>query len=54
MIQTKASKGNRIPRSERQADAPQERSQAAPRETAEKGGSQPTFKTKSCRKSKHS
>ena len=39
---------------EQWADAQLERSQVAPREAAEKGGSKPTFKTKSSGKSKHS
>ena len=39
---------------EQWADAQLERSQAASREAAEKGGSKPTFKTKSSRKSKPS
>jgi hypothetical protein len=39
---------------EQWADAQLERSQAASTEAAEKGGSKPTFKTKSSGKSKHS
>jgi hypothetical protein len=39
---------------EQWADAQLERSQTASREAAEKGGSKPTFKTKSSGKSKHS
>src|SRR6202140_4276249 len=39
---------------EQWADAKLERSQATSREAAEKGGSKPTFKTKSSGKSKHS
>src|SRR5256884_1644036 len=39
---------------ERWADAQLERPQAASREAAEKGGSKPTFKTKSSRRSKRS
>jgi hypothetical protein len=39
---------------EQWADAQLERSQATSREAAEKGGSKPTFKTKSSGKSKHS
>jgi len=39
---------------EQWADAQLERYQAASREAAEKGGSKPTFKTKSSGKSKHS
>src|SRR6266566_934061 len=39
---------------ERWADAQLERPQAASREAAEKGGSKPTFKTKSSRRSKTS
>jgi hypothetical protein len=39
---------------EQWADAQLEPSPAAAKEAAEKGGSNPTFKTKSSRKSKHS